>query len=493
MLTGHPLLLYILVCVSSVLAASSPSTRSFENSAIVRTFELGGSLVHVTTTYAIKALESGAKTYTLALSSEERRKASWLEVKVKGQEDTLPIVEHIVGSNKPYHLIDVKLPKALPVNGTLNIVLETIQTHATEPWPAKAAQTEEQAVKFTTDLFVVSPYSTAVQRTKLRTLSPRIITYTIPENLDQFTSEATASKSSATVTYGPYNNIPPSTNTAFYSKHQMPVTIHYNHDHPILEILTYDRSAEISHWGANLNIEDKIHLFNAGPELKGHFSRIQHQMQAFYGKPPPHVLPAMNLDLPPNVRNVYYYDLIGNVSTSRLRVAPPVPKGSPVMKHSALELRPRYPIMGGWNYTFTLGWDAPLGDSVAWDAKNGKYIAEIPVMLSFPGAVVNDARINVILPEGATDIEVSVPYPAVENTISTHTTYLDSTGRPKFTFIYKNLTTKHIANIYVTYKVSSSAHLKKPLVVATAFFSVFTIALITRRIDLTIHPKKKAK
>jgi oligosaccharyltransferase complex subunit alpha (ribophorin I) len=131
-------------------------------------------------------------------------------------------------------------------------------------------------------------------------------------------------------------------------------------------------------------------------------------MQAFHNKLAPHLLPGMNLDLPPGVSNVYYYDTIGNVSTSRLRAAPSVPKGQPVRQYSALELRPRYPIMGGWNYSFTLGWDTPLADSVGWDAKSGKYVAELPIMTIFPGAVMYDAEISVILPEGATYVLLSL-------------------------------------------------------------------------------------
>ncbi|SRR6266550_4889833 len=80
--------LLFLVYLASIVAAAS-----FENSAIVRTFELGGSVVQVTTTYAIKALEPGAKTYTIALNAEERQKTSWIEVKIKGKGDKLPIQE----------------------------------------------------------------------------------------------------------------------------------------------------------------------------------------------------------------------------------------------------------------------------------------------------------------------------------------------------------------------------------------------------------------
>ena len=116
----------------------------------------------------------------------------------------------------------------------------------------------------------------------------------------------------------------------------------------------------------------------------------------------PHTLPSLALHLPPGIRNTYYYDLVGNVSTSRLRVAPAAPKGSRANRYSVLELRPRYPLLGGWNYSFTLGWDAPLGDSASWDAKTGNYIVEIPIMTPIPGAVIEEAEVKVILPEGAT-------------------------------------------------------------------------------------------
>lgn len=136
--------------------------------------------------------------------------------------------------------------------------------------------------------------------------------------------------------------------------------------------------------------------------LKGHFARLVYQSQTFYKRLPPHVIPALTLHLPPGIHSAYYYDLNGNVSTSRLRVAPSVPKASENKKYSTLELRPRYPIMGGWNYSFTLGWDSPLADSAGYDASTGLYIAGIPVQTVIPGAIVNEAEVKIILPEGAT-------------------------------------------------------------------------------------------
>lgn len=88
----------------SLLAPSfaSPSTP-FENTAIVRTVDLGGSVVHVTTTYAIKAIDAGSKVYTIALGSEERQKTTWLEAKIKGQQSALSVSEHGFGTIKYVH------------------------------------------------------------------------------------------------------------------------------------------------------------------------------------------------------------------------------------------------------------------------------------------------------------------------------------------------------------------------------------------------------
>jgi oligosaccharyltransferase complex subunit alpha (ribophorin I) len=77
-----------------LLAASTLAYGlSFENTAVVRTVELGGSVAHVTTTFAIRSLEDGLKTYTVALGRDDKAKTSWLEAKVKGQKATLQVKE----------------------------------------------------------------------------------------------------------------------------------------------------------------------------------------------------------------------------------------------------------------------------------------------------------------------------------------------------------------------------------------------------------------
>ena len=79
--------------------------HSFENTAIVRSVELGGALVHVTTTYAVKALEDDSSIYTIALADAEQKKTSWIQAKMKGQ--TVPLhLEHF-GLNPNTYVLPV--------------------------------------------------------------------------------------------------------------------------------------------------------------------------------------------------------------------------------------------------------------------------------------------------------------------------------------------------------------------------------------------------
>ncbi|KAI6105588.1 Ribophorin I [Pisolithus sp. B1] len=459
-----------LLVAGSLLTSLSRAGPSFENTAVVRTIELGGSVVHVSTTYAIKALEDGQTTYHIALAKDEKEKTSWMEAKVKGQAKPLAMTVLDEDDTAASSLIAVTLPKQLSAHGTLNLVFESL-------------------LKYETGLFVLSPYDTLVQRTKVKSLSPDVVSYSTPQGVDEFVRDGTVTRSGATITYGPYHNIPPSANVEFVSKHQRTISIHYNFDYPVLEVKNLERSVEVSHWGANLNVEDKIHLHNAGPELKGHFSRLEYQSQNFFGRLSPHTLSRLILHLPPGVTNVYYYDMNGNVSTSNLRAAPSVPKNSKASQDSILEIRPRYPLLGGWNYSFTLGFDTPLQDSVGWDAANGRYIVAVPVTTHISGSVVDDATVNIILPEGASNIEFTSPFPALSSSVSTHITYLDTIGRAAVTLTYKGLTGKHTGMIYVSYSVPFFAHLRKPIAVGAVFFGLFMLGFTAKRVDLRLHKK----
>jgi oligosaccharyltransferase complex subunit alpha (ribophorin I) len=114
----------------------------------------------------------------------------------------------------------------------------------------------------------------------------------------------------------------------------------------------------------------------------------------------------------------------------------------------------------------------------------------------------------VLVDVACSNVESISPFPELSSSMLTHTTYLDTTGRPAVILAYKDLTDKHTGMIYVSthlaywvrkalnkncvqvsYQVPFSAHLKKPVSVSAAFFSLFALAFMARRIDLRLHKK----
>ena len=126
----------------------------------------------------------------------------------------------------------------------------------------------------------------------------------------------------------------------------------------------------------------------------------------FHAAKPAQILTDLTLRLPPTAHSPYYYDTIGNVSTSRFRQGstPASSKSykvrtSPRTVDGVLELRPRYPLLGGWNYTFTVGWDLPLADALKSDGASK--ILGVPFLTGWKDLLVDDAELQIILPEGA--------------------------------------------------------------------------------------------
>jgi hypothetical protein len=72
-----------------VLGASAPA---FENTAIVRTVELGGALARASTTFAARALAPNTRTYVLALPAREAARTRFIEAGLKGAKTKLPLV-----------------------------------------------------------------------------------------------------------------------------------------------------------------------------------------------------------------------------------------------------------------------------------------------------------------------------------------------------------------------------------------------------------------
>jgi oligosaccharyltransferase complex subunit alpha (ribophorin I) len=73
---------------------------------------------------------------------------------------------------------------------------------------------------------------------------------------------AEATKSGTTITFGPYESIAPLAPGAELSVG----SVHYLHDSPVISLVDAERHVEISHWGDNAAVEDRLWLRNDGPQ-----------------------------------------------------------------------------------------------------------------------------------------------------------------------------------------------------------------------------------
>ena len=167
----------------------------------------------------------------------------------------------------------------------------------------------------------------------------------IPDQILSYSPKALAERKGKNIFFGPYQNLPPFTPGMALEQG----SVHYQYPKAVATFVEFKRHVEVSHWGDNLAMEDNIWLRNDGPLLKGHFSRFEHMKSLvmdpkFEVASQIHQLPIM---LPPGAKDVYYVDAVGNVTTSNL--GPAVPG-----MHRRLDVKPRYPILGGWNYTCLL-------------------------------------------------------------------------------------------------------------------------------------------
>jgi oligosaccharyltransferase complex subunit alpha (ribophorin I) len=117
-------------------------------------------------------------------------------------------------------------------------------------------------------------------------------------------------------------------------------------------------------------------------------------------------------------------------------------------KRTVLELRPRFPLFGGWNYNWYHGYNLALRDYVKYSEAVDKYVLDIDLAQGITNVPIDLLRMKVVLPEGATDIQVLSDLHVPVDIIKTFT-YMDTIGRPTVIFEKRNLVDEHFQRFQV--------------------------------------------
>jgi len=366
------------------------------------------------------------------------------------------------GQKVSYTLFPIQLAKALASGESAELTVNLVFTHTMVPFPKAIAVNEKQKVLYHDNHFFFTPYSSSSQKTVV----------TLPSSSIESKSElAPTSVQGSSITYGPYSDVAP------FSSSQM--RVHFENLSPFLTITAMRKEIEISHWG---NVAEEItidELIHEGAALKTPFSRYD------FTRNPSGFSSAVNnirQYLPTGAADVYYRDEIGNISTSNWNV--------PDSGRDTLDLRPRFPLFGGWKIGFYLGYNLPASEYLFTSGDDSAvHVLKAPFFVSLEGTVADRYVLRVILPEGAQDIEVHTPFSIDKQSQDVHFTYLDTFGRPVVVLEKSNVIPDHDQTFYVSYRFSTLSLLREPLLLVFGFFFFFVTAMLYVRFEFTIGQK----
>lgn len=425
-----------------------------------RTIDLTSSLVKITSEFVLanngkKSVDAFHWSWQGNMDHDEN--VAFIEATIGSSEKTyLRLSELSLETKANSKLWKIHLKNPLTSGNTLKIGVEYVIINQLEMFPKSISQKEKQLVLFIGNYYEFSPYMVQAQTTKIILPSSSIENYS--KNIKP------VSLTEGTLNYGTYYDIAPFT--------EEELSVHFENNNPFLVVTSLSRSIEVSMWG-NIAIEEVVDIRHSGASLKGSFSRYEFQRENSGVAS----VKSFKTILPASASDVYYRDDIGNISTSALRT---------LEDSVELDLRPRFPLFGGWKTHYFIGYNVPSYEYLFFHgeqfALNMRLVDHI-----FDDMLVEDFELRIILPEGSRIGKFKSPFPCIRAEDGLHYTYLDTEGRPVVTINNDGyLTEKHIQDFILEFTFPRTSMIHEPLLLIAAFFLFFVLTIIYVRLDFAI-------
>ncbi|KAJ5088280.1 hypothetical protein N7456_011896 [Penicillium angulare] len=486
--------------VPSLAAASSITSQQavpadfkppqvFKNTNLVRNTNLEKSYVRETINVVVENVDKSPQSdYYVPFPTDVFDRVGGFEARDKKATDKgrfeVAVTEPVPSNGIQYFIVHLDEPLAPKAQLTLGISYSVLASLT--PRPATIQQNDKQYLTYSFSAYVPSAYQTVTQKTKLKFPSTDVPDFTETDGLK---SGADPERKGATYTYGPYETAKVAPGT------EKPITVRYQFTNPVITVNLLERDLEVSHWGGNLATEERYWLRNNGSELENQFSRVDWTFSS-YQKAPTSAVREITYPLLPGSSDAYFIDDIGNVSTSRYR-----PGNGKTAAN--LELKPRYPIFGGWNYSFKVGWNNDLSRFLRKATSGDSYVLKVPFI---QGPKMNEGVqyerfvLRIVLPEGAHNVRYETLEGAnsnglpgksqIHSSLSSFKTYMDTLGRTTLTLEVDSLTDEaRDAQLIVTYDHSLMDALRKPLTLFGGLISVLVAVWFVGSIDTSIKKR----
>jgi len=431
---------------------------------VQRKIDLTSSLVKISSAITLENTgKAGAASFLYAVEEEFAQSVASVSAVIQSKgDDTILKVKSVTADGVNGAVFQITLAKPLAAGKTVGVSVTTAYSHVLQPFPAEIKQAEKQLVRFRGNIYFYSPYKTTSQKTVVSLSS---------SSVESYTKTKPSSKSDSTITYGPYEN-----KNALSTGE---LDVHYENNTPFLAVSKMMRVIEVSHWG-NIAVEETYDVRHTGAKLKGSFSRYDYQRQPN----PLSAVKSFKTVLPASAADVYYRDEIGNISTSNLKEMDDAVE---------LELRPRFPLYGGWKTHYVIGYNVPSYQYL-WSDGGSNFALKMPfVDHIFDNQVVDEMTVKIILPEGSNILDLAVPFDFEREENEFQYTYLDTIGRPVIVLSKKNLVEDHIQDFKLKYQFSKMTLFREPLMVVAFFYCIFLFVIVYVRLDFSISRDEAAE
>nr|XP_054751142.1 dolichyl-diphosphooligosaccharide--protein glycosyltransferase subunit 1-like isoform X2 [Lytechinus pictus] len=448
---------FLLVAFTAAKPSKSSINPDLINTKVERTVDVASQLVKISFVVTLENTgKSSAGFFVFALDSALVDNLAFLGATTGSgdEQNSLSIAETAVEGKQGDAFYSVKLDSPLAGGASVDVSIESVFTHTLRPYPAKITQSEKQFVEFTGNAYFLTPYATKTQTTKVIISS---------SNVESFSKVNPVSHNEDVITYGPYEDVAPMS--------EAELKVHYENNSPFLTVTSMTRVIEVSHWG-NIAVEETVDVSHTGAILKGSFSRYDYQRtQDGFSS-----VKSYKTILPAAARDIYYRDEIGNISTSNM------------VEHDdyvELELRPRFPLFGGWKTHYYIGYNLPSYEYLY--SSGDKYILKMRFLDHiYDDMNVDEVVLKIILPEGSKNLDLVTPYPVKRGADEKHFTYLDTIGRPVVVASKSKLVEQHITDFELHYTFQKLLLLQEPLLVVGAFYLLFVTIIVLVRMDFSI-------
>lgn len=360
-------------------------------------------------------------------------------------------------------LYKVQFPSPLEAGETVIVTVYMDVLSSLSPVPAEIKAMESQYMRYTGNAYFLSDYPTEEMKT--------VITLGSSKVTSDIVAPEPHTHQGSKITLGKYTDVA--------RRASEPFSVRFRNDRGFLVAHSALLHYHVSHWGT-VGVHEEFSLENVAAKLTGEWSRADYS--ANYGKTDPTSHGDVWANLPRDAENVKYKDLVGNVTSSKLR--------KPTARHRALQLVFRFPLLGGWKNHFWYTYDMWLDNHVR--SKGDEHVITVPIVPSINYDLrCEKLEVRVSLPEGATDIEL-VPHRTYDFVVKQERrkSSLSFTGRPTVILQADNVRSrsKHAGKVEIKYKFASSNLFIVPIVgVSSVLAFIIGLVVFTRLDWVLVH------